>query len=64
MTKRVCGRKRGRSEKTITNWTYFGTKGRGREKLENDEQRIMRERDTAALEESGAIGEKGILGRK
>jgi hypothetical protein len=28
-------------------------KGRGREKLENDEQGIMRERDTAALEESG-----------
>jgi hypothetical protein len=39
-------------------------KGRGREKLEKDEQRIMKERDTAALEESGAIGAKGILGRK
>jgi hypothetical protein len=27
-------------------------KGRGRKKLENDEQGLMRERDKAALEES------------
>jgi hypothetical protein len=38
-------------------------KGRGREKLENDGQGIMRERDKSDLEESGATGAKGILGR-
>ena len=54
-TERVSGRKRGQSEKAMKNWNYeisMVKKGRGRKKLENDEQGLMRERDKAALEES------------